>query len=293
MPFTSPYLSFIPPPEEVDKIVRRAYDYLERKEPVPASPTAVPPLSGSEIAQAVHSGLIGALIPPDAQGRLNYIMTQIKSLTYKDTEKLLELCRLLREERLNEKLFEILEAHLADTQDGPNIERIKRCLKLIFNDNNAQKIVDDLYMIVRTSSNGAINILNPQNRSGVVNYVPQVNIPEEGSGNPIVIALSRSTFVHVSRRGTTLIIKSIESHTHANEITREVSLKTPGLVVIGRIVRLIQPLGLDIGELTLCDWGITDRTVSSAAFGIYISKSGKVYLFDFHSKNGVSIISGV
>lgn len=281
--------SLMPSPAQTKILVWEAFQELERRDRVKL---AKPHFAIGKIVEATRQEQADTMISLDDSGRLEYFMKKINTLPTADAQELVRLCRLLKSKgrMINEEDF-INSMMVSLRASGIiGIEKIIELLKLILPGKNPQTIVEDMYTLIRTSSNGAINVLNPQGNTREASYMLSSDIPDE-SRRPMVILLSGSATVRLSRKGTTLIIESTESVRGVStprKIIKNFPLTQDASITIGRDFALVDPLGLKTKPMTICDWGTLDQSVSRAALNIQIA-SGRIYIFDLHSANGATI----
>lgn len=291
------HLSLIPSPAQTKILVWEAFQEIERRDREGSSkPKALPTQSTTHLA--IHEVMTASkhgdidVIPSDDEGRLVYLMGVIRGLSPTDGRKLVRLCRLLKSQgrTMSEEDFTTTMINSLRASDIVGIAKIAELIELMLPGKNPQTIAEDVYTLVRTSSKGAINVLNPHGNTREASCLLADDIPNEHQ-RPLIIRLSGSSTVELSREGKMMSIRSlevVEGGITTRIITKKVWLVEDGSITIGRDFRLHDPLGLQTRTVILCSWGIVDPSVSRAALNIQI-ESGRIYIFDLNSANGATI----
>ncbi|MCX6733258.1 MAG: hypothetical protein NTX63_00410 [Candidatus Peregrinibacteria bacterium] len=290
-------MSLIPTPAQAKILIWEAFQEIEKRDRemqpkskiIPAQSTTH--LAIAEVMTASKDGDID-VIPPDDEGRLVYLMGTIRGLSSTDGRKLVRLCRLLKSQgrTMSEEDFTTTMTRSLRASDIVGIAKIAELIELILPGKNPQTMVEDVYTLIRTSSKGAINVINPHENAREASCLLAEDIPNEHQ-RPLIIRLSGSSTVELSREGKLLSVKSfevVEGGVTTRIITKKVPLMEDGSITIGRDMKLHDPLGLKTRTVILCSWGIVDQSVSRAALNIQI-ESGRIYIFDLHSANGATI----
>ncbi len=289
--------SFIPSPAQTKILVWEAFQEIERRDEEKRARRSSDaekktPSAIARIIATTRQDQVDSTIPPDDEGRLVYLMGKINTLSAIDAQKLVRLCRLLKSKgrMMNEEDFTTTMMASLRASGIVGIEKIVELLELILPGKNPQTMAEDLYTLIRTSPNGAINIINPHGNIREASYILSSDIPDENK-RPMVILLSGSATVRLSRKGTTLTVESTEEVKGVptpRKIIKNFPLTEDTSITIGRDFALIDPLGLKTKSMILCDWGTLDQSVSRAALNIQI-ESGRIHIFDLHSANGATI----
>lgn len=280
-------MSLIPSPAQTKILVWEAFQELERRD------EKITPSAIAQIIATTRQDQVDSIIPPDDEGRLVYLMGKINTLSAVDGQKLVRLCRLLksRGRMMSEEDFATTMMASLQASGIVGVEKIVELLELILPGKNPQTMAEDLYTLIRTSPNAAINVINPQGNVREASCILSSDIPDENK-RPMVILLSGSATVRLIRKGTTLTVESIEAVKGVltpRKIIKKFSLTEEASITIGRDFTLHDPLGLQTRTMSLCSWGMLDQSVSRAAMNIRIEKSGRIYIFDLHSANGATI----
>lgn len=282
-------MSLIPSPAQTKILVWEAFQEIERRDRVKLTK---PHFAIGKIVEATRQGQADTIIPPDDGGRLAYFMKKINTLPTADAQKLVKLCRLIKSKGriMNEEDFTNSMMASLRASNIVGVDKIVELLELILPGKNPQTMAEDLYTLIRTSPNGAINAINPQGNVREISCILSSDIPDE-SRKPMVILLSGSATVRLSRKGTTLTIESTESVKGIlapRRIIKKFPLTQDASITVGRNFALIDPLGLKTESIIICNWGMLDQSVSRAALNIRI-ESGRIHIFDLHSANGATI----
>lgn len=290
-------LSLIPSTSQTKILVWEAFQELERRDEermARASKSAEGTTSSTimRIIATTRQDQVDNIVPPDDEGRLVCFMKKIRALPVADAQRLVRLCRLLKSKgrMMSEEDFATTMMASLQASGIVGVEKIVELLELILPGKKPQMMAEDLYTLIRTSPNGAINVINPHENVREASYILSSDIPDENK-RPMVILLSGSATVRLSRKGETLVIESTEAVKGVSmprKIIKKFPLTQDASITIGRDFALIDPLGLKAESMILCDWGMLDQSVSRAALNIQI-ESGRIHIFDLHSANGATI----